>query len=84
VLHIRFAYDVVPVEYRSRFVARYGHGYPLRYARPNHVADPAAAEIVDQNGDARLSRGICPCLSKIADRLAIIVEDKRTIEATLA
>lgn len=83
-LNIRFAYDVVPVEYGSRFVTGNGHGYPLRYVRPNHVADSTAAKVVDQNGDARLSRGIRPRLSEIADRLAIVVKNKEAIEATVA
>jgi hypothetical protein len=64
--------DVVPIECRARPMPRHPHGDHLGDASPDHVADRAAAQIVeDQPGEAGGRAGAVPDLFEIAEPAAV-------------
>jgi hypothetical protein len=77
-------HNIVAVEDPAGLVAAELHRNTLGNSGPDHIPDGSAAEIVNDNpGDPGLPAGRFPCLSKSTDRLAMIVEHKRTAEAPL-
>ena len=81
---IGIVHDVVAVEYAARFMSAQLHRYPFRNARAHHVSNGSAAEIMNNDpAEPHLFARRLPSLSKIADRLPIIVEHVRTIGPTL-